>query len=113
MNTHLPEPKPRRKLHLYKWLLLLTVAIFAYGAWRAYAFRSALKQAYALGWQLENKKPVDLIYEDWKNAFKIDTWFDGVTWLDVPTGKDLEEHSAMIQQLNPKALFIGKEPNPD
>ena len=108
MTTDPPEPKPRRKWHFYKWLVLLIVATFAYAQWRAYTFRSALKEAYALGWQLNNTKPLDLIYDDWKNAFKKDTWFDGVTWMSVPSGKELEKHRAMIQQLNPKHLTVGK-----
>ena len=106
MTTDPPEPKPRRKWHFYKWLVLLITAIFAYGTWKAYAFRSAFKQAEALGWRVNYTKPLELIREDWKNAFKTPTWFDGVTWMLVPSGEELEKHRAMIQQLNPKSLSI-------
>ena len=106
MNTDLPEPKPRRKSHLYKWLILLTVAIFAYGAWRAYAFRSALKEAEALRWSVSYTDPSTEIQQNWKTALKKETWLDGVTWMLVPSGEELEEHRAMIQELNPKRLTI-------
>ena len=107
MSTDAAEPKPRRKWHLTKALVLLIVATSAYAQWRAYTFNSALKQAYALNWQVRNTKPVDLIYDDWKNAFKKDTWFDGVASMEVPTGEELEQHRAMIQKLNPKDLTVG------
>ena len=106
MNTHSPEPKPRRKWHLYKWLLLLTVAIFAYGAWRAYTFHSALKQAKALGWSVQYTEPFEVIRKNWKDAFKKGTWLDGVIFLAIPTGKEFEQHHGIVQRLNPTELQV-------
>ena len=106
MTTHPPEPKPRRKWHFYKWLVLLIVATSVYGAWKAYAFRSALKQAEALGWQVIYTEPFKAIRKDWKAAFKKQTWLEGVSVVIINTGEELEKHRAMIQQLNPKVLSI-------
>ena len=106
MTTHPPEPKPRRKWHFYKWLVLLIVATFAYAQWRAYTFRSALKEAKALGWRVEYTDPYAEIRQDWKDAFKKRTWLDGVRSMLVPTGKQLEQHHGVLQRLNPKWLQI-------
>ena len=106
MTTDPPEPKARRKWHFYKWLVLLIVATFAYAQWRAYTFRSALKEAYALGWQLIYNEPYAEIRNNWKSAFKKETWLDGVTNMVVPTGETLLEHADTIQRLNPKVLSV-------
>ena len=107
MTTDPPEPKPRRKWHFYKWLVLLIVATFAYAQWRAYTFRSALKQAEALGWEVTYTDPYAEIRADWKAAFKKQTWLEGVSVVIISPGEELEKHRAMIQQLNPKTLSIG------
>ena len=107
MTTNTPEPKPRRKWHFYKWLVLLIVATSAYAQWRAYTFNSAIKEAKALDWYIDYTDPYAEIRQDWKNAFKKNTWFDGVTWMLVPSGEELEEHRGLVQQLNPKNLSVG------
>ena len=99
-------PPPRRKWHLARWFIVFIVATLAWSGWRAYAFRSALSQAKALGWQVRYTDPNEEIRKDWKAAFRKDTWLDGVTWLSIDTGQALERHCAIVHRLNPKALNI-------
>ena len=106
MTTDPPEPKARRKWHFYKWLVLLIVATSAYAAWNAYLFRSALKEAKALGWDVTYTDPYAQIRADWKAAFKKQTWLEGVSVVIITTGEELEKHPAIVRRLNPKALSV-------
>ena len=99
-------PPPRRKWHLNRWLIVLIVAMFGWSGWRAYAFRSALAEAKALGWWVEYTDPVETIRANWKAAFEKATWLDGVTELRIPTGEAFEQHLAIVHRLNPKRLII-------
>ena len=103
MTTATP---PRRKWHLQRWLLVLAAAMLAYSGWSTYDVRSALKEARALGWVVEYTDPIEEIEEDWKEAFRKETWLDGVTRVDMPTSEDLEQHRDIAHRLNPKALGI-------
>ena len=99
-------PTPRRKLHLMRWFVLLFVAIFAWGGWREFAFRSALKEAKALGWYLEYADPVEVVRADWRAAFEKETWTDGVRRLDTQSSEMSEQHISVVHRLNPKHLRI-------
>lgn len=76
-------PPPRRKRHF-------AVAMLAWSGWEAYAFRSALKQAQALGLVVGYTDPAKEIRKNWKAVFEKKTWLDGVTLLVIPEGRDLE-----------------------
>ena len=69
MNT-----QPRRKWHLQRWLLLLAASLLAYAGWTQYAFRSAIKEARALGWEVRYSEPSERILKNWKTAFEKETW---------------------------------------
>ncbi len=99
-------PPPRRNWHFNRWLIVLIVAMFGWSGWRAYAFRSALSQAEALGWYVEYTDPIETIRADWKAVFKKATWLDGVTIVDIPPSEAFEQHLAIVHRLNPKALRI-------
>ena len=99
-------PSPRRKWHLQRWLLLLAAGSLAYGGWTQYAFRAALSQAKALGWELEYTDPNETIRADWKAVFKKETWLDGVTYILIPTSEVFEKNLAIVHRLNPKGLSI-------
>ena len=99
-------PPPRRKWHFNRWLIVLIVAMFGWSGWRAYAFRSALAEAKALGWFVEHTDPVEVIRKNWKAAFKKATWLDGVTHVVIPTREVFEQHLAIVHSLNPKSLVI-------
>ena len=111
MNTEPATPPPRRKWHLQRWLLLLAAGFLAYGGWTQNTFRSALKEAKALGWEVDYTDPAKLIRQNWKNAFRKETWLDGVTAIDIGTGEELEQHRAIVQRLNPKQLIISNASN--
>ena len=100
------ETPPRRNWHLNRWLIVLIVAVFGWSGWRAYAFRSALAEAKALGWEVEHTDPVETIRKNWKAAFKKATWLDGVGMVIVPTSAAFEQPLAIVHWLNPKSLFI-------
>ncbi len=97
---------PRRNWHLNRWLIVFIVAVFGWGGWRAYAFRSALAEARALGWEVFYTDPVETIRKNWKAAFEKETWLDGVTRIYVPTSGEFEQHLAIVHRLNPKELYI-------
>ena len=86
-------PPPRRKWHFTRWLIVLIVAVFGWGGWRAYAFRSALSQAKALGWWVEHTDPVETIRKNWKSAFEKATWLDGVKLVKSRPAKRLSNTS--------------------
>ncbi len=99
-------PPPRRKWHFARWLIVLIIAMFGWSGWRAYAFRSALSQAKALGWAVQYTDPVETIRKNWKAAFRKETWLDGVTELTIPTSEAFEQNLAIVHRLNPRKLEI-------
>ncbi len=105
MNTQ-PATAPRRKWHLQRWLLLLAASLLAYAGWTQYAFRSALKEAKALGWVVDYTEPVEVIRQNWKNTFRKDTWLDGVVGIEIFSGEELERHHDIVHRLNPKRIAI-------
>ena len=104
MTTATP---PRRNWHLQRWLLLLAASLLAYAGWTTYAFRSALKEAKAMGWNVGYVHPLEAIQIDWKRAFMKTTWLDGVFILGIPTSEEFEQHVAIVHRLDPKHLSIG------
>ena len=103
MTTDTP---PRRKWHLNRWLIVAIIAMFGWGGWRAYAFRSALAEAKALGWTVRYADPVETIRADWKAAFNKATWPDGVRDVRIPTSEAFEQNLAIVHRLNPNSLGI-------
>ena len=99
---------PRRNWHLTRWLLVLIIATLGWSGWRAYALRSALAEAKALGWTVEYTEPFETIRADWKAAFKKETWLDGVKEVIIWRRESFEQHFAIVHRLNPKALHIGE-----
>lgn len=89
-----------------RWLMVFIVAFFAWRGWRVYVFQSALKEAEALGWDVDYTNPSEEIRANWKAAFKQKTWLDGVTWVPIKTCEEFEQNSTIIHRLNPKALRI-------
>ena len=104
-------PPPRRNWHLARWILILTIAVFGWSGWQAYTFRSALKEAKALGWSVEYTDPIETIRQDWRAAFKKATWLDGVTRLDIPNGESFAQNLTIVYRLNPRGLRIYRCPN--
>ncbi len=101
-----PQPTPRRKWHPQRWLLLLAASLLAYAGWSQYAYRSALKEAKALGWEMDYTDPVQEIRQNWKNTFRKGTWLDRVAYIGIFGGEEFERHLAIVQRLNPKELAI-------
>ncbi len=104
-------PPPRRKWHFNRWLIVLTAAALGWGGWEAYAFRSALAEAKALGWAVQYTDPAEEIRANWKAAFKKETWLDGVTRVYIRTGEEFEQNLAIVHRLNPLSLGIDKAPS--
>jgi hypothetical protein len=100
------SPPPRRKWNITRWLLVFALVAMAWSGWRAYTFRSALSQAKALGWTVRYTDPGDEIWNDWKSAFKKETWSNGVTYLEIPTAELFEQHQAFVHRLEPRFLCI-------
>ncbi len=113
MTADTPEPPPRRKWHLPGWLNVLILVFVTYLAGRLVdsmlpedPFRSALKQAKALGWQVASPYPSDEMWEDWKGAFEEPHWEDEVWFIGIPADKSFEQHLDILHRLNPRGLGI-------
>ena len=102
------DTPPRRNWHFTRWLIVFIVAMFGWSGWRAYAFRTALAQAKALGWRVTYTGPVETIRTNWKAAFKNETWLDGVRDVVIPTSEAFEQHLAIVHRLNPTSLGISR-----
>ncbi|MEK0451459.1 MAG: internalin motif [Verrucomicrobiota bacterium] len=97
---------PRRRWHLGRWFIVLMVAALGWVGWTAYAYRSAISQARALGWEVAHTDPVERIRQNWKSAFEKETWLDGVTNLIIPTSQQFEQHLDIVHRLDPMELHI-------
>ena len=100
------DTQPRRKWHFTRWLIVAIIATLGWSGWRAYAFRSALSQAKALGWTVFYTDPVKAIRNNWKAAFEKEMWLAGVTLVLIPTSEAFEQNLAILHQLNPKGMII-------
>jgi hypothetical protein len=87
------------------------VATLGWVGWTAYAYRSAISQAKALGWYIEHTDPVERIRKNWKSAFEKVTWLDGVKRLYIPTSQQFEQHLDIVHRLDPMALQINAPSN--
>ena len=103
MTTATP---PRRNWHLQRWLLVLAAGLLAYGGWTTYAFRAALAETKALGWEVSYTDPVEEIRKNWKEAFKKETWSHGGVLVGILTSEEFEQHAVTMRRLNPAALVI-------
>ena len=97
---------PRRRWHLGRWFIVLMVGTLGWVGWTAYAYRSAISQAKALGWTVVHTDPVERIRKNWKSAFKKVTWLDGVKRLYIPTSQQFEQHLDIVHRLDPMELHI-------
>ena len=97
---------PRRRWHLGRWFIVLMVGTLGWVGWTAYAYRSALSQAKALGWTVVHTDPLERIRKNWKSAFEKDTWLDGVTLLGIATSEEFEQHLDIVHRLDPRELGI-------
>ena len=101
-------PPPRRNWHFNRWLIVLAIAMFGWSSWRGYAYRSAVKQARALGWYMEGEytDPVKTIRRNWKAAFRKETWVNGDTLVRIDTSEAFEQNLASVYWLDPTRLDI-------
>ncbi len=106
MLSEPPATKPRRNWHLLRWAFLLIALSSGWGAWKAYDFRQALKEAKALGWQFEYNDPIAIIRDDWRDAFRKQTWEDTGRLLEISPADHLEGHSDVIRRLEPIDLHL-------
>jgi hypothetical protein len=97
---------PCRRWRVGRWFIVLMVATLGWVGWTAYAFRSALSQAEALGWTVKHIDPIESIRKNWKSAFEKETWRDGGTYLIIPTSQQFEQHLDIVHRLNPGGLRI-------
>src|SRR6185503_6870753 len=109
MTAEANTPAPRRgwrRWRLGRWFLVAAFAFLGYGAWREYDFRSAIKEAQALGWEWTYDDPIDVIQKDWKAAFRKATWTDGKRRLDISMAAGFEPHARLVRRLAPKTLVV-------
>ena len=106
MQPEPPAPKPSRKRHLVRWTFVVILAILGWYGWKAYDFEQAVKEAKELGWVFESNGPIAIIREDWRNAFRKETWNAARTTLTISNDDQWEPHFDLIHRLDPKNLAI-------
>ena len=106
MQPEPPAPKPSRKRHLVRWSFVGILAILGWYGWKAYDFEQAVKEAEALGWAFESNDPIAIIREDWRNAFRKDTWNALGSRLIISNHDQWEQHFDLIHRLDPKGMEI-------
>ncbi len=106
MLSEPPATKPRRNWHLLRWAFLLIALSTGWGAWKAYDFQQALKEAKELGWEFQYSDPIAIIRENWRDAFRKETWSDTTRLLEIPGEAVSERHFDLIRRLKPKQLGI-------
>lgn len=88
-------------------MFIVLMALGAYGAWREYDFRQAIKEAQALGWDWLYEDPIVVIQKDWKAAFRRETWFEGMRTLSIDAAhNDVDRHVNVVYRLRPGRLWI-------
>ncbi len=106
MSFESPAPKPARRIHCVRWLLLAFALLSAWASWRVYDGRQAVNEVKALGWYWESNEPMDAIRDDWKAAFRKETWLDAGRALIVPTAADFDSHRSLVGRLRPTVLQV-------
>ena len=106
MQPEPPAPKPSRKRHLVRWSFVGILAILGWYGWQAYEFEQAVKEAKALGWKFESNGPIAIIREDWRNAFRKETWKSATRTLEIPEIYPVVIDYGLIHRLDPKNLGI-------
>jgi hypothetical protein len=101
-----PLPKPSRRLHIKRWLLLVGVLAMAWSGWGVYDQRQAEKEVQALGWVWVSADPIKTIRKDWKAVFRKDTWFDLNRGVTVPSAAEFDSHRSLIRRLRPNSLLV-------
>ncbi len=107
--------KPARPSRWRRWRIgwLLVAALFsvcAYGTWREYDFRAAIREAKALGWGWDYDDPIEAIRADWKAAFRKATWTGGKRELEISNHSEFEGHASLLRRLAPTSLTALERP---
>lgn len=105
------QTPPRRKWHFTRWAIVVIACIFAWSGWRAYAFRSAMAKARALGWYVHYDDPFKVISKYWRNAFSKRTWLTDVQVTSIRSHEAFEQNIAIIRRLNPTGLGFRNAPS--
>ena len=106
MTPEPPTPTPRRKRRYLRWLGVFLLVCFAYGGWKAYDYRAAVKEAEALGWEMNVYSPLNDIKEDWHAAFRRTTWTKTRRNLWVTGAQGLTGRETLLLRLNPQHITI-------
>ncbi len=106
MQPESPAPKPRRYRHLVRCILVVVIAMLGWYSWKGYDFGRATRQAKELGWNFTNSDPFAKIREDWKNAFRKETWRYTGRVVFLPNCDQLTAHVDVIRRLKPDVVVI-------
>ena len=106
MHPEPPAQKPRRERHLVRWIFIGILSILGWYGWKAYDFHMVVKEATELGWRFTYDDPIAIIRENWRDAFRKDTWSDRRRDLYIETRAVSERDFDLIRRLKPKTLRI-------
>jgi hypothetical protein len=106
MTTPSPMPLSRRKGHLLRGVIVFMVVVMGYLGWVAYDFHAARREARALGWVVDYSSASEVIHNHWKDAFESGTWLDGVKYITIPKGEQLEKNRDLVRRLKPQGVCV-------
>jgi hypothetical protein len=106
MNPKTTGPAPRKKRRVVRWFASALALIIAWQSWRAYDRSLAVKEAYRNDiWVIESG-PVQDIRDDWKSAFRRETWRMPSRNVKIHSIEELTEHKDLLLRLSPTVLTI-------
>ena len=90
------------------WLLALSLTAVALTAWLKSEHRAVRKLESAGFHCLSSEGPLAAISENWRAAFRRETWVDRELWLQAPNSSGLIRFKGLIHRLRPMALEVDR-----
>jgi len=118
MTTTPPATKSRlRRVRWGRWLIVLAVAVSAYGAWMESAKRRAIRLVEEAGFKWYERNIVTEVRDDWRNLFNKESWASDVRDLKARAGLspiriNTEDLRSALVRLRVRDLELSRMPEP-
>ena len=101
-NTTQGESSFGKKL----WCVLIVLFLGGIGwqMWKINAYNNAVREAKEAGFTWQCEDTISLIRQDWRNAFKKETWGEHQRLLMMGEVPDLRRYREMLHHLNPTRM---------
>ncbi len=87
-------------------LIVLFLGVIGWQVWKLNAYNNAVREAKEAGFEWTCNDTINLIRQDWHNAFKKETWGEHERWLDMVRVPDLGRYREMLHHLRPTELQV-------